>query len=101
MPYAFSRCHCEEALAEADAAIQSGSSCALPVVPLDCRVGAVAPPRNDKVCGVKMGAFPLDCRVAYAPRNDRVSGVGGKTYDAPTESSSLIFWERKVLTRDW
>ena len=41
MPYAFSRCHCEEALAEADVAIQSGSLCALPVVPLDCRVGAV------------------------------------------------------------
>jgi hypothetical protein len=53
MPYAFPRCHCEEALAEADAAIQSGSLCALPVV-------------------------PLDCRVAHAPRNDRVSEAKGR-----------------------
>jgi hypothetical protein len=45
MPFAFPSCHCEEALAEADVAIQSGSLCALPVVPLDCRVAYA--PRND------------------------------------------------------
>ena len=47
MPFVFSRCHCEEALAEADVAIQSGvvvgaahASAGLP------RRGC-APPRND------------------------------------------------------
>ena len=47
MPFVFSRCHCEEALEEADAAIQSESWQALPMVPLDCRVAYA--PRNDKV----------------------------------------------------
>ena len=51
MPYAFSRCHCEEALAEADVAIQSESWRALPMLPLDCRVAYA--PRNDKAEGAK------------------------------------------------
>ena len=39
MPFAFPCCHCEKALAEADAATQSESLLVLPMLPLDCRVG--------------------------------------------------------------
>ena len=67
MPFAFPSCLCEEALAEADAAIQMGRGGHCPML-------------------------PLDCRVAYAPRDDKAGGVGdtkgGKTYEVPTESSS-------------
>jgi hypothetical protein len=35
MPFAFPSCHCEEALAEADVAIQSESWWVLPVVPVE------------------------------------------------------------------
>ena len=47
-PFTFP-CHCEEALAEADMAIQMGRGGRCPMIPLDCRVAHA--PRNDNAGG--------------------------------------------------
>ena len=63
MPFAFPRCHCEKALAEDDAAIQSESLCALPMVPLDCHVAYA--PRNDGV---------YSCSFMFAKKTESFNG---------------------------
>jgi hypothetical protein len=104
MPFAFPSCHCEEALAEADVAIQSESWWVLPVVPVERERGFFSTflslralqgvaihalrffslslrggsrrGRRDNPDGSSsvLPMLPLDCRVAYAPRNDKVWG---------------------------